>query len=66
MKNIYILTGEGLKCGSVVEFTSRLVVTTYELFDDTDVLQLIKDKLSSEGIDFLFKITIKLISIEEL
>lgn len=66
MKSTYVLTGEGIKCGSVVKFTSRLVVTTHELFDETDVLQVIKDKLSSEGIEFLLEITIKLISIEEL
>lgn len=68
MKSIYVINGYGIKCGSVVEFTFRCVITTQDLVDDIELLEVIQDKLAFEGIDpnFLLELNIDLISVEEL
>ena len=68
MKSIYLLTGVGLKCGLAVEFSSCFFITTQDLVNGIELLQIVQDKLVSEGIDpnYLLELNIEFISAEVL
>lgn len=66
MKSIYILTGVGLKCGLAVEFSFCFSISTQDLVNGIDLLQIVQDKLVFEGIDpnYLLELNIEFISAE--